>query len=363
MKREIGLAAMMAMAASAHAQQVTIYGLIDTAAEHLTNVGSGGNGLTRIPGLTGSLPSRLGFRGTEALGSGMSAVFTLEQGFGPDTGSSNQGGRLFGRQSWVGLSGSWGTVSFGRQYTMLFWSQVDADILGPHMFGSASIDSYLPNARADNSIAYRGSFSGVTVGGTYSFGRDAVNAGPSPAGTNCAGENAADNQACRERSLMIKYDTPTWGAALATDQIKGGTGAFAGLTSSSLTDRRDSVTGWARFNSIKVGAGLISRRNEGSPAMRRSDLWYVGAAWNMAPNIVLDGAAFKLDYKNSSNSATLLAVRGTYNFSKRTAVYVTAGRIDNDGTLSLSLSNAAPGGNPVAGSGQSGFGAGLRHSF
>ena len=78
---------------------------------------------------------------------------------------------------------------------------------------------------------------------------------------------------------------------------------------------------------------------------------------------MIDGEVFKLDYKNSANQATLFALRGTYSLSKRTALYATAGQIENDGTLALSVSNAATGSNPAAGRSQTGLGAGVRHSF
>ena len=82
-------------ASSVYAQSnVSIYGIIDAGLEYVTNVGPGGIGLTRMPSQTGSVPSRLGFRGTEDLGSGLKAVFTLEQGFFPDTGASGQGGQI-----------------------------------------------------------------------------------------------------------------------------------------------------------------------------------------------------------------------------------------------------------------------------
>lgn len=347
---------------AALAQNVTIYGLVDASVEHLSNVGASGSGLTRMPGLTGAAPSRLGFRGSEDLGGGLRAVFTIEQGFGTDAGTLNQGGRAWGRQAYVGLSGSWGSLTLGRQYSMLFWSQLDADLLGPHMFGSGSLDNYLPNSRVDNAIAWRGSFSGLTLGATYSVGRDSVNAGPSPSGTNCAGENAADSQACRQWSLLAKYDTPSWGVAAAVDEIKGGSGAFAGLSSSAMSDRRSTVNGWSKLGSLKLGAGLITRRNEGS-STPKSDLWYLGATYPVTPNFTLDGEVFKLDYKNSANGATLLALRGTYTLSKRTALYATAGHIGNDGALALGVSNAAAGGGPLAGGSQTGLAAGVRHSF
>ena len=252
--------AMLAAAGGAQAQtasSVTLYGHLDTGIEHLTNV-QGGGSLTRMPGLTGTAPSRWGLRGSEDLGGGLSAVFALESGFGPDAGTFNQGGRGFGRQAWVGLSGGWGSVSLGRNYTMLYWALFDADLLGPNAFGLSSLDSYIPNTRTDNSLAYRGRFGAWSLGAAYSLGRDAVNAGPSPAGTNCAGESATDRQACRQWSAMLKYDTAPWGFALAVDEMRGGAGAFAGLTRSDLKDRRIMLNGYAALSpTIKLGAGLM----------------------------------------------------------------------------------------------------------
>lgn len=348
-----------------HAQgnNVTLYGVADLAVEHVSNVGAGSDSLLRIPGLTGSAPSRLGVRGAEDLGGGLKAVFTVEMGFGMDTGALNQGGRAFGRQAFVGLTGAWGSLTLGRQYTMLFWSSLDSDILGPHMFGSGSLDSYIPNARADNSIAYRGSFGGFTIGATYSFGRDTINAGPSPSGTNCSGENPADSRQCRERSAMIKYDTKSWGVALAVDELRGGPGAFAGLANSSLSDRRSVATGWATFGPVKVGAGLIARRNEASVATPRSDLVYLGAAYTITPQLGVQGQIFRLDFDNSPNKTTLFALRGTYGLSKRTTLYATVGHISNDGALAVSVSGAQPGANPGAGESQTGLGVGIRHLF
>ena len=347
---------------AATASTVTLYGLLDTGIEHVTNVASIG-GLTRMPSLTGTLPSRWGMRGTEDLGNGLRGIFVLESGFALDSGTSAQGGRLFGRQAFVGLSGAWGTLTLGRQYTMLFWSLLDADVMGPNVYGSASLDAYIANARADNSLVYRGTFSGVTVGASYSFGRDAVNAGPSPAGTNCAGESGTDSKACKQWSALLKYDTPVWGAAMAVDEMRGGAGAFGGLTSSSLKDQRISVNGYVKVAGAQLSGGLIRRDNDGSPALRRSDLWYVGAAYPVTPAFTLDAEVFRLDYKASPNKATLSALRGTYSLSKRTALYGTLGHISNDGSLALSVSGGAPGSNPSPGAGQNGVMLGMRHSF
>ena len=347
---------------AAQAQPV-IYGIVDAAVEHVTKVGASGAGLTRMPGITATVPSRFGLRGSEDLGDGLRAVFTIEQGFAPDMGTLNQGGRAWGRQAFVGLAGNWGSLTLGRQYTMLFWSILDTDILGPNIYGSGSLDSYIPNARTDNSIAYRGTFSGFTLGATYSLGRDAVNAGPGPAGTNCPGEVAADKKACREWSLLSKYDTSTWGAALAIDEIRGGAGAFAGLTSGALKDTRASANGYVKLGQAKVAAGLIRRENDGSATTPKSNLWYLGASYLVTPLVTLEAELLQLRFKGSDNRASLAAARMTYNLSKRTAVYATLGHIDNAGTLSLSVSAGAPGSNPVAGGAQTALATGIRHSF
>lgn len=351
----------VSVAGGAHAQSVTLYGTIDTGLEYLRNIGSGGDSAFRVPGITGTQPSRWGMRGVEDLGSGLKAGFVLESGFMPDQGGLGQGGRLFGREAHVDLSGSWGTVFFGRQYTMLSYAIRAANITGTNIYGSGSLDAYLPNARIDNGIGYLGRFGGFTVGATYSFGRDTVNAS-SPAGTNCAGESATDSSACREWSALVKYDTPTWGAALAYDAIRGGPGAFGGLTNSDLVDTRLAANGYMKFGAWRVGAGVIRRDNDGS-ATPRSDLFHVGAAYQLSERTLLDAELMRLDFKNSTNRATLGTIRAQYGFSKRTTAYATLGHISNDGTLAISVSAGQPGGNPTAGGSQLGVLVGMRHSF
>ena len=364
MKRSFTILGLLATAAvGSYAQSVTLFGLVDVALERVSNIGPGGASLMRVPSLTGALPSRWGMRGTEDLGGGLRAVFTLEQGFAPDEGTPNQGGRAFGRQSFVGLAGDWGSFTVGRQYSMLFWSILDADVMGPALYGSGSLDSYIPNARADNALAYRGTFGGLTLGATYSFGRDAVNAGPSPAGTNCRGEGVPDQSACREWSALLKYDTASWGAALAVDEIRGGPGAFAGLTSSAMKDTRTSLNGYVKLAGAQLTAGLIRRDNDADVATQRSDLYYLGAAYPLTPLLMLEGELLRLDFKNSSNQASLATLRATYSLSRRTALYATYGHIANQGALALSVSAGAGGSNPAAGASQSAVAAGIRHSF
>lgn len=350
-------------AAAASAQtNVQVYGVIDAAIEHVTNVNAAGDSLTRMPNITGgSLPSRIGFRGSEDLGWGLKAVFTLENGFAPDSGALGQGNRLFGRQAWVGLAGNWGTITLGRNYTMLFYSFLDPDVIGPSQFSIGSMDGYLPNARSDNSIAYRGTFGGLTVGASYSLGRDASAAG-GPSATNCGGEIASDRSACRQWSAMLKYDTSSWGVVGAYDRYNGGPGAIAAFspTSSTLSDSRAHLGGYVKFGAIKVGGGVLRRNNEGNAATPKSSLPYVGVTYQITPAVVLDAQIARLDVKNSPNRTDLFALRGSYLLSKRTSIYAMYGHIDNNGTAAIALNT---GGTAPAGASQNGILAGIRHTF
>jgi predicted porin len=353
----------------AQAQSVSIYGVVDVGVEHITNV-SGGGGLTRVPSNTGTVPSKLGFRGTEDLGDGLTAVFTLEMGIAPDQGTLGQGGRAWGRQAFVGLSGPWGTVALGRQYTMLFWSMEDADILGPNLYGSSSLDAALPNARTDNTVSYKGRFGAFTVGATYSFGRDTVDAGPSPAGTNCPGEGPSDSRACKAWSVLVKYDANSWGAALAYDTANGRTvgpppdAVFGGLDSSDKTDSRVSANGWLKIDNVKLGAGLVRRSNDGDALKPKSDLWYAGVSYPLTSKLVAEVEWFKLHYRGvSDHDSSLLAARLVYAFSKRTAVYAQVAGIDNGPLATVSVSSGASGSAPAPGRSQRAVNVGLRHSF
>ncbi|WP_028356979.1 porin [Brackiella oedipodis] len=61
--------------------------------------------------------NRWGMMGSEDLGNGTSAIFKLESGFDLGNGRTTNGGRLFGQEAFVGLTGEdWGTFTIGRQY-------------------------------------------------------------------------------------------------------------------------------------------------------------------------------------------------------------------------------------------------------
>jgi predicted porin len=346
-------------ATGAHGQtSVQIYGIVDTGIEHVTNADAAGHSVTKVPSITGEFPSRIGFRGTEDLGNGLQAFFAIENGFAVDTGTAQQGNRLFGRLAQVGLKGAWGTLTLGRQLNMTYLSLIKADVLGPSIFAIGSIDPYLPNARSDNAVGYMGNFGNVVVGATYSFGRDGSNAGGPPA-TNCPGEVPGNAKACSQYTGLLGYETKAWGMNVAHDRMYGNTGAAGGLTSSDNTDTRTLINAYVMLADTKVGGGMMERKTNAATGRSESNLYYLGATHPFGP-FVADVQWSRRDTKHSNADVTMLVARVTYSLSKRTFLYTSVGHIDNDGASAAALD---AGGTVGAGLSQNGMMVGLRHHF
>jgi predicted porin len=162
----------------AHAQtNVTVYGVVDVGLKY-DNSTSGKGTWSESTG--NRLGSRLGFRGTEDLGGGVRVAFTLESGFNPDDGTLNNGGRLWGRQAWVGLEGGFGKAYLGRQYSSTYLALKAIDPFKNQEAGNAQrtygygIGQVDPISRSDNTITYQTpSAGGWYVRGGYKFGEAA----------------------------------------------------------------------------------------------------------------------------------------------------------------------------------------------
>ncbi|MBN3786488.1 porin [Burkholderia sp. Ac-20353] len=154
---------------------VTLYGIISTGISYVSNQG-GKSGVQMVSGPLQN--NRWGLRVSEDLGDGTSAMATLENGFNSSTGALGQGGRMFGRQAWVGLSDKkYGTLTAGRQYDMM-WDYLDylePQGMGPGFGVSVgSNDNIEGNFRYSNSLKYRSpDFGGFTFEGLYAFSNKA----------------------------------------------------------------------------------------------------------------------------------------------------------------------------------------------
>ncbi|KWF60050.1 porin [Burkholderia pseudomultivorans] len=204
MKKTIVAAATLGMfGASAHAQSsVTLYGLIDAGVTYANKVAtSTGHGRLVKYGDGVASGSRWGIRGTEDLGGGLKALFVLESGFSSGDGTLGQGGALFGRQAFVGLSKNGvGSLTFGRQYSFstdyiggnyTMGSQTPA---GNYAYHINDLDQ-LTSSRINNAVKFQSAnFAGLTFGAMYGFSNSTQFAGApttSSGGTTTQGASSA----------------------------------------------------------------------------------------------------------------------------------------------------------------------------
>lgn len=188
-KSVAAIAVLGAMAGTAMAANVTLYGVIDTSLmytyhdvanpeeAHLGYDGKTYNEQSNLSMESGvNSGSRFGLKGVEELGNGMKIGFKLENGFNSDNGTLGQGSRLFGREASLSLYTDLGTLSFGRMGAVgsscgtydLVYSIADAfDGLDNNVGGLAISDRY------DNMITYQSpKIAGVQATVQYSFKQD-----------------------------------------------------------------------------------------------------------------------------------------------------------------------------------------------
>jgi predicted porin len=170
------LALALPVALSAQAQSsVTLYGLISSGVVYSNSQrGANGQAHSAVQFASGPLQTpRWGMKGSEDLGGGLSAIFTLESGYSIGTGAMSQGGRLFGRQAFVGLSSAdFGTVTLGRQYDQavtlcVYSSSCQFAGIGPHVGDN---DNVFDTFRINNSVQYKSPvIKGLQFEGLYGF--------------------------------------------------------------------------------------------------------------------------------------------------------------------------------------------------
>ncbi|WP_322011585.1 porin [Paraburkholderia sp. J12] len=167
----VGLTATLA-ASNVYAQSsVTLYGLISTGFQYVTNAGGShqyaiANGPEQLP--------RFGLLGREDLGGGTAAIFRLENGFSITNGSLGQGGRMFGRFAYVGLQNDgYGTITMGRQLEEMASQLAFAESaiifasVGTHIGDN---DNLFYTLRFNNSVRYVSpAWKGLTFAASYAF--------------------------------------------------------------------------------------------------------------------------------------------------------------------------------------------------
>jgi len=337
--------ALGALAGTASAQSnITIYGIVDAAISYDRNVTAADNVWRLDSGLHSG--SRFGIRGTESLGGGLNASFTLENGFNVDTGTLGQGNRMFGRQAWVGLNGGFGSVKLGRQQTPLYYALLAVDPFAINLAGNAqrmfgsSLYVVDPFLRTDNTINYTTpNLGGFTGTASYGFG-----------------EVAGDRSTARQIAAGLAYVNGPINVQFAYHDANTATlpatTPFLGAGTADL--RTAFIGGTFDFGFAKAHAAFADTEVEQAGTVD-SRSWLVGASAPIGSGTVL-ASFIRNDVRDlAAGESDQLALGFIQPLSKRTNIYTSFSYTENDPAVRL---------NAFA-NGQNGrqFNVGVRHQF
>jgi predicted porin len=382
MKKSLVALAALAVAGVASAQSsVTLFGVVDAAVSGYSNKSD-----LAIPSLTnpflvdsikasrtalsnsGYNSSRLGFRGTEDLGGGLAASFWLEAPISNDDGQT--GISTFRRRSTVSLSGGFGEVRLGRDYTPTFWNDTVFDPFGTNGVGTnlvstandafntfngaapptvAGVPSVLGNnyVRASNSIGY---FLPPNLGGFYGqvmYALHEQNKYDPGVTTPTALNNSRTGRYVGGR---IGYANGPLDVAGSYGQSTVGDNFFVGTTTNVTTANLGAS--WD-FGVVKLFGEYSQAKNEVdaentflTPAPDVDLKGYLlGATVPVGPGLIrVAYSAVKYDFNapitlfgSDDPKANKFAIGYVHNLSKRTALYATVARIRNKNGASLTL--------------------------
>lgn len=335
MRKLTALAAALGVAISvnAHAQStVTLFGALDAGIAYIHNV-EGNSSQWKMS--TGNVSENSwGLKGTEDLGGGTKAIFTVENGFDISNGQTHQGGRIFGRQAWVGLTTpSLGTVTFGRQYDPV--TDLVQPITGDSFSGiwatPGDIDNYDDSARFDNAVKWVSpTWSGVTVEAMYSFGGIA---GATGSGQVYSGGASYSNNKLSLAAgyLHINNGNPTASArgTSAADSLFNSAVNSAYQSASSISIARAAAQ--YVFNDVTVGVAYSysDYAADGASTFAQSEKFHNGsifAVWQVAPDFqTIVGYNYTRALGDSSAKYHQVNLGVDYLLSKRTDFYAIAG--------------------------------------
>jgi predicted porin len=365
MKKSLIALSIAAMSTAAFAQSsVQVYGIMDAAM--LYQKGSDGRHVTSVAS-GGLSASRIGFKGTEDLGGGNAAVFTIEEGFNLDSNAST----FSHRQTFVGLqSKNYGTVALGRQNSpghnisgnfdaVAAGSAFSAGQILSSMSGSTiAVGS---NGRWNNAIGYTSPvMNGFEVAAMYR------------AGEQISTTATTDSTTLSGYGVSGKYTTGPLAVGYAfqrTESSVDGSGA-----ANTGVQNEQYVGASYDFGAAKVLGSYQTAKftangggNEG-----RNNQWTIGTIVPVTGKTAIHANYSALTAKNdvaADGRATSTTVAAVHSLSKRTALYALANvtTVGNDMVIANYTGTAAAtqASNVLTSQLVNGttLGVGMRHSF
>jgi predicted porin len=366
-KSLLALAVFGAFAGAASAQSsVTMYGRVD--------LSIGKNSGTSAKYMANGSGSRLGLRGVEDLGGGMTALFNIEHRFNADTGAQTNAARFWTGRSIVGLQGGFGQVVLGREYTTSFLqSQLVADPWGfdtvvastdgagipvpptvspTRFFGTGGTVGILTGGaiakvRNDSSLTYRLSASGFTFGAQIAEASDAIN-----------------NFQKKPFNFSLSYagGPLTVGFGYEKTGREGAGPAAALLGGSSVSEKLTTINAAYNLGAVKLGVFIGNGDSWDTGSKHKSQMFTATAPLGAGEFRAAIGQ-LKLD-----NNAVDLKVNRMfglgyhYSLSKRTTIY--ADVVNNNNQLAVDLPASVKAALGVtAPTSKTGYDVGLKHNF
>ncbi|MGV2287254.1 porin [Trinickia sp. YCB016] len=365
-----GLSLALAAQHAAAQSSVTLWGVADVSLRYLSNANAQNDGKFFMT--NGAITnSRFGLRGSEDLGSGMKALFNLESGVNLQDGSFADSHRIFNRAAYVGLASQYGTLTLGRQKTLLF--DLLSDTYDPLTVGNYLENAWLPVALgaglyADNAVKYRNTFGGLTVGAMYSFGTDSTQTGASGFSGEIPGHMGAGSM----YGFTLSYVAGPVSVAAGVQQNSDNANRKQTIYNANIVYAFSTAKLYAGYLHSKDDTGFVDSTLDQQPIATSIDAFkgtgriddgpFAGVSWQASSHVTLTGAFYYDHMKNASiangqlasgNRYTAVAL-AEYALSKRTEIY---------GTVDFSKVNGAATVELPGRSNQTGVSIGLRNIF
>jgi predicted porin len=375
-KTAIAIAVCGACTVTAHAQSsVTLYGIIDAGVVTQSNANATGGRATSFQDAQ-ILPSIYGMKGSEDLGGGLTAGFTLEGGFNSGNGVHNSPGvyqsQIFGREAKVSLSGDWGSVGAGMQVDPALIASISTEPRG--LADSFSMLEYWIGATLYNGGGLAATASGSLTGGifdvnslTYTYAKNGLYVGLEYGFGGIAGSNSAG----QTESIGVSY---AYGGFL----VSGGYAKSNTIDPTGVTDGASEITDFGlgydfgnvalrgQYAEFKASVGLFG--GEGSNYSNDVQTWGIGADLKTGVTNKINLSYYDAKDKGAGfgGKTTEVALMDILSLSKRTQVFAQAADVkaDPNAGMSAMIGGVYASNNLVAFPGSTVFfGVGVQHSF
>ena len=333
-KSLIAIAALAAAGAAAAQSSVTMYGQVNTGYEYSKTDSTDKAGKKTTTKTTGFQndqvkPSRLGFKGEEALGNGLSATFALEMGF--DSADGKFAESAFNRKATVGLKGAFGEVRIGKDSTPMnefdgSFKAIDrTTTLAKQVTGKDASWEARPTG-----LFYNGTFSGVNVSAAI---------GNNSERTKTAGVTT-DKQDTAVYGLGLGYNGGAWavGAAFQHETEKG----FSTTTTPVVAEYNKKVTNYGVGASYDFTVAKLYGQYKGGQYKNKMpagdkysyDQFAIGVsapfgATTLSAEYAYNKAKDTAGAVSTKYKGNVFAVQAEYAFSKRTSLVARAGQVAN----------------------------------